>query len=136
MQVSVVVCTYAMDRYDAFSEAVESVLNQTYDPLEVVLVVDGNDAVFERVREDFCGRENVVCHCNEENRGISYSRTKGAELAAGDIVAMIDDDATAEPDWVQRLVSVYERSAGMSSRTGRRRSRIFFPRSSTGLSAV
>jgi glycosyltransferase involved in cell wall biosynthesis len=110
MQVSVVVCTYAMDRYDAFSEAVESVLNQTYDPLEVVLVVDGNDAVFERVREDFCGRENVVCRCNEENRGISYSRTKGAELASGDVVAMIDDDAVAHEDWIENLVAVYEKT--------------------------
>jgi glycosyltransferase involved in cell wall biosynthesis len=110
MQVSVVVCTYAMERYDAFSETVESVLAQTYDPLEVVLVVDGNDAVFERVQEDFCARENVVCHCNEENYGISYSRTKGAELASGEVVAMIDDDAVAHEDWIENLVSVYERT--------------------------
>ncbi|WP_338738476.1 glucosyl-dolichyl phosphate glucuronosyltransferase [Haloplanus salilacus] len=108
MQVSVVVCTYAMDRYDAFTEAVESVLAQTYDPIEVVLVVDGNPEVYERVREDFCEREHVVCHNNDENRGISYSRTKGAELASGDIVAFIDDDAAAEPDWVSNLVDIYE----------------------------
>jgi len=108
MQVSVVVCTYAMERYESFSEAVESVLDQTYDPVEVVLVVDGNDAVYERVRADFCGRENVVCHNNDENRGISYSRTKGAELASGEVVAMIDDDAVAHDDWIEQLVAVYE----------------------------
>ena len=108
MQVSVVVCTYAMDRYEAFTEAVESALAQTYDPVEVVLVVDGNDAVFERVQEDFCDVENVVCHNNDENRGISYSRTKGAELASGEIVAMIDDDAVAHADWIAELVAVYE----------------------------
>jgi len=108
MQVSVVVCTYAMDRYDAFSETVESVLAQTYDPLEVVLVVDGNEAVFERVRKEFCDVESVVCHCNDENRGISYSRTKGAELASGEVVAMIDDDAVAHEDWIENLVAVYE----------------------------
>jgi glycosyltransferase involved in cell wall biosynthesis len=108
MQVSVVVCTYAMERYDSFSEAVESVLAQTHDPLEVVLVVDGNDAVFERVQEDFCDDEAVVCHNNDENRGISYSRTKGAELASGEVVAMIDDDAVAREDWIENLVAVYE----------------------------
>jgi len=108
MQVSVVVCTYAMDRYDAFTEAVESALAQTYDPLEVVLVVDGNPDVYDRVTEDFCDRENVVCHCNEANRGISYSRTKGAELASGEVVAMIDDDAVAHEDWIECLVDVYE----------------------------
>jgi glycosyltransferase involved in cell wall biosynthesis len=108
MQVSVVVCTYAMDRYDVFTEAVESALAQTYDPLEVVLVVDGNDDVYERVQEDFCSRDGVVCHNNDENRGISYSRTKGAELASGEVVAMIDDDAVAHEDWIAELVAVYE----------------------------
>jgi glycosyltransferase involved in cell wall biosynthesis len=108
MKVSVVVCTYSMDRYPSFSEAVESVLEQTYEPIEIVLVVDGNEEVFERVREDFGDIENVVLHCNDENRGISYSRTKGAKIATGDVVAMIDDDATAEPDWIEKLVQTYE----------------------------
>ena len=108
MKVSVVVCTYSMDRYGPFSECVESVLAQTYAPLEIVLVVDGNQRVFERVSDSFGDEENVRLHCNDENQGISYSRTKGAELASGEIVAFIDDDATAEPDWIQRLVDVYE----------------------------
>ncbi|XVH31361.1 glucosyl-dolichyl phosphate glucuronosyltransferase [Haloferacaceae archaeon DSL9] len=108
MKVSVVVCTYSMDRYDVFSACVESVLAQTYEPLEVVLVVDGNEAVAERVRAEFGDEENVVIHLNDENSGISYSRTKGAKVASGEVVAMIDDDATAEPDWIAELVRVYE----------------------------
>jgi len=108
MDVSVVICTYSMDRYAVFSECVESVLRQSYDPVEIVLVVDGNSEVFSRVQDDFSDYGNTVVHNNNENRGISYSRTKGAELASGEIVAFIDDDATAKPDWVQRLVDVYE----------------------------
>lgn len=108
MKVSVVICTYSMERYEPFSEAVESVLNQTYEPLEVVLVVDGNPEVYDRVEREFGDLENVVVHDNEENRGISYSRTRGAELASGEVVAMIDDDAAAEPDWIEELIRVYE----------------------------
>jgi glycosyltransferase involved in cell wall biosynthesis len=113
MKVSVVVCTYAMDRYDAFSAAVESILEQTHEPLELVLVVDGNPAVYDRVVKNFGdaderGVESVVLNDNDENMGISYSRTKGGELASGEIVAFIDDDAVAEPDWVEKLVKVYE----------------------------
>ncbi|MFB1065819.1 glucosyl-dolichyl phosphate glucuronosyltransferase [Natrinema sp. H-ect4] len=110
MKVSVVICTYAMERYDVFSECVDSVLAQTYEPLEVVIVVDGNDAVFERVQDDYGGREDVVLHCNDENQGISYSRTRGAEIATGEVVAFIDDDAVAEPNWVEELARVYEES--------------------------
>ena len=92
MQVSVVVCTYTMDRYDVFTEAVESALAQTHEPVEVVLVIDGNPEVYEHAVDDFGDRANVVVHDNNENRGISYSRTKGAELSTGEIVAFIDDD--------------------------------------------
>ncbi len=108
MKVSVVVCTYTMDRYDVFREAVESVLAQTYDPIEVVLVIDGNPKVYERVAEEFGDHESVIVHNNEENRGISFSRTKGAELASGEIVAFIDDDGVAEPDWIEQHVAAYE----------------------------
>ena len=108
MKVSVVVCTYTMDRYDVFMEAVESALAQTHDPVEVVLVIDGNPEVYEHAVEDFGDRENVVLHDNDENRGISYSRTKGAELASGEIVAFIDDDGVAEADWIAKHVETYE----------------------------
>jgi len=96
-----------MDRYDVFREAVESVLAQTYDPIEVVLVIDGNSEVYERVVEEFGDYENVIVHNNEKNRGISFSRTKGAELASGEIVAFIDDDGIAEPDWIEHHVAAY-----------------------------
>ena len=108
MKVSVVVCTYSMERYDVFRECVDSVLAQTYEPLEVVLVIDGNEEVFEQVQEDYGEVGNVVLHYNDENRGISYSRTKGAEIASGDVVAFTDDDAVAEEDWIEELVRVYD----------------------------
>ncbi|MDS0239872.1 MULTISPECIES: glucosyl-dolichyl phosphate glucuronosyltransferase [unclassified Haloferax] len=108
MEVSVVVCTYSMERYESFSETVESVLEQTYEPLEIVIVVDGNEEMFVRVQDDFGDIDGIVLHCNDQNQGISYSRTKGAEIASGEIVAMIDDDATAEPDWIEKFVQTYE----------------------------
>ncbi len=108
MKVSVVVCTYDVGRYGCFAETVESALSQTHELLEVVIIVDGNPEIHDRVCADFGERENVLVHLNEENRGISYSRTKGSKLASGDVVAMIDDDAVAESDWIEQLVRVYE----------------------------
>lgn len=108
MRVSVVVCTYAPSMYDAFVEAAESVLAQTYDDVELVVVVDGNDDLYKRVRDEYGDRENVVTHCNAENRGLSVSRNNGVELASGDVVAFMDDDAVADPEWVAELVAVYE----------------------------
>jgi len=108
MKASVVVCTYTMDRYDDFAEAVDSVLRQTYDPIEIVLVSDGNEEVADRMSDDFGHFDSVRVHCTDENQGISYSRTRGAELATGELVAFLDDDAIATHDWIETLVETYE----------------------------
>ena len=108
MKVSVVVATYSMERFEDFVEAVESLLAQTYDPVEVVLVIDGNEAVCDETHATFGDEDAVTIHCNDRNRGLSYSRTRGVELATGDVIAFMDDDAIAEPDWIEELVRGYE----------------------------
>ncbi|MBV0923125.1 glycosyltransferase [Halomicroarcula limicola] len=109
MRVSVVLCTHTMERYDDCRAAAESVLSQTYDDVELVLVSDGSEAVADRFETDFGGRESVLVHCNDENVGLLESRNNGAELATGEVVAFLDDDAVAAEDWVEKLVGGYER---------------------------
>ena len=108
MKVSVVVCTYSEKMYEHFQDAVESILDQTYGEVELVLVSDGSEAVYERMQEDYGNLENVALHCNEENVGLSGSRNNALEFVSGDVVALIDDDAVADERWIEELVSVYE----------------------------
>ncbi len=108
MDVSVIINTYSLDRYDDFCEAVEAVRNQTYESIEVVLVVDGNEPLCERVCEEYGSFEDIVVHCTEENVGNSASRTAGAEQATGDVIVVTDDDGVADPHWIEELVAVYE----------------------------
>jgi len=108
MRVSVVLCTHTMDRYGDCTEAAESVLEQTHDDVELVLVSDGNDTLYERFEDDFGGRSDVLTHCNEENVGLLESRNNGARTATGDVVAFIDDDAVADEEWVTMLAGGYE----------------------------
>ena len=107
MRVSVVVCEHTMERYDDVQEAADSVLSQTYDDVELVLVSDGNETVCERFRDDYGTRDDVVVHCNDDNVGLLESRNNGAGAATGDVVAFLDDDAVADPEWVAELVDVY-----------------------------
>ncbi|KOX96007.1 glucosyl-dolichyl phosphate glucuronosyltransferase [Halorubrum tropicale] len=108
MRVSVVVCTYTLDMYEHFREAADSVLDQTYDDVELVVVVDGTPDVYDRVVEDYDDREDAIVSCNDENLGLLASRNRGAELATGDVVAFIDDDAVADEVWAERLVRAYD----------------------------
>ena len=109
MKVSVVVCTYSAEMYEHFQECVESIRNQTYDDVELVVVVDGNDPLCDRIVSEYGSLEEVTVHCNEENLGLSGSRNAALEYVTGDVVALIDDDAVADERWVEELVSVYER---------------------------
>lgn len=108
MKVSVVICTYSEDMYEHFQDSVESVRSQTYDDLEIIVVVDGNDALYERIDAEYGGDLDLKIHCNEENVGLSGSRNNALEFVTGDVVALIDDDAVADERWVEELVSVYE----------------------------
>lgn len=105
MKVSVVVCTYSHDTYEPFTETVESVLSQTYDNVELIVVVDGNESLYDRIVDAY---DSLTVHLNDENVGLSESRNRGVELASGDVIAFIDDDAVADQRWIEELVSVYE----------------------------
>ena len=98
--VSVVVCTFADERFDRLTAAIESVGTQTAPPAEVIVVVDGNPALLERSRRRF-GDAAVLASGGP--RGLSAARTTGAAAASGDVVAFLDDDAIAAPGWLERL---------------------------------
>lgn len=108
MRVSVVVCTYDPAQLDVFCEAADSIRSQTYSNVELVVVVDGTPALAERVIEEYGGQEDIRIHLNDENRGLLESRNTGAEIATGEVVAFIDDDACADPEWVAALVAAHE----------------------------
>ena len=109
MRVSVVLCTYSPEMYDHLREAAESVLRQTYEDVELVVIVDGDATLCEMVEADFGQRDDIRIHCNQENRGLSFGRNTGAEMASGEIVAFLDDDAVADDRWIEELVAAYAR---------------------------
>lgn len=114
MKVSVVICTYSEDMYEHFEDSLESVQSQTYDDIEIVIVVDGNDALYDRILSEHGDDRQLKIHCNEENVGLSGSRNNALEYVTGDIVALIDDDAIADEQWVEELVSVYKEQGAIA----------------------
>jgi glycosyltransferase involved in cell wall biosynthesis len=109
MRVSVVVCAYNPDQYGDLRDAIESVLAQTYDAVEVVVVIDGSEELYEQVRAQYGDVQDVVLHCNDSNLGLSRSRNAGIERSSGDVVAFIDDDAIARENWIAELINTYKR---------------------------
>jgi len=103
--VSVVTCAYSDGRWDSLVDAVASVQNQNPPPYEVVVVIDHNhELLCGAIRE--LPEARVVA--NEEGRGLSGARNTGVRYAAGEIVAFLDDDARAQPGWLQALARAFE----------------------------
>jgi len=99
--VSVVICTFDIVRFDQLIDCLHSIDRQTRKPDAVVVVVDGSDAVAAALGRRG-GPETVVVH--PANRGLSASRNTGVAHVSSDWVAFLDDDATADPQWLERLL--------------------------------
>ncbi|MGH7642648.1 MAG: glycosyltransferase family 2 protein [Candidatus Dormibacteria bacterium] len=102
--VSTVTCAFTEARWDYLVAAVGSLLSQTRQPDEVVLVVDNNPELLRRAEVAF--RDALVIP-NTHSRGASGARNTGSERAVGDIVAFLDDDATADPNWLELLLQPF-----------------------------
>jgi glucosyl-dolichyl phosphate glucuronosyltransferase len=98
--ISVIICIYTEKRWNDILDAVESLRQQTLQPREILLSVDYNPALLQRVRHEI---PDVVALENKNTRGLSGARNSGIAVAKGSLIAFLDDDATAEPDWLQKL---------------------------------
>ncbi len=102
--ISVVVCCYSNERFGDLLAALESVRRQTLQPLELVVVVDHNPDLLNHAR---AYAPDVLSIGNSERQGLSGARNTGIAVAQGDIIAFLDDDAVAEPHWLQYLAARY-----------------------------
>ena len=107
MLVSAIVCTHRLDNYPNLVEAVDSLLAQTHREMEVIVAVDGNAELYEKVSACYGGNKTVSSLLLRESVGVSGARNAGIKAAKGDIIAFIDDDATAEKGWIENLLSTY-----------------------------
>ncbi len=111
--VSVVITTYDEAIYDDFAACVRSVLDQTYEHVEVVIVTE-TDHANERVSEEFADLPTVTHVHSERSLNLASARNLGAERATGDVYAFIDDDAVADPEWLTHIADAYEREDALA----------------------
>ena len=103
--VSVVIAAFAMERWDDLSQAVASVQAQTIQPWETIVVIDHNPALLGRAERELRG---VVVVPNTGSQGASGARNSGVAASQGEVVAFLDDDAVASPDWLENLLHHFD----------------------------
>lgn len=101
---SVIVCAYTSQRWEVLCEGIASIASQTKPALETILVIDHNPELLEQAHRRF---PDVRVIPNNGKRGSSESRNSALELASGEILAFLDDDAVAGDTWLEEMIRPY-----------------------------
>jgi GT2 family glycosyltransferase len=102
--VGVAVCAYSLARWDRLVECLEAITPQLGDGDECVLVIDHNEELYARAVAAWPG---VRVLRNEESPGVSGARNSAIAGSRRDVVAFLDDDAVAGPDWLERVRTAF-----------------------------
>ena len=105
-KISVIVAVYNTEKY--LDRCIESLLNQTYKNIELVIVEDCSTDSSRKLLKKYKGNKNIKVFYNRENRGLSYSRNYGLKKSTGDFIGYIDSDDYVEPDYYEKLMSSIE----------------------------
>lgn len=100
-----VVCAYTERRWESLVEALASLRAQRRPPEQILVVIDHNHELLERARSSF--PSDIAVLANDDQQGLSGARNRGVRVATGDVVAFLDDDAEADPGWLEGLLGHY-----------------------------
>lgn len=106
MRISVIICCYSIERFVDILAAIDSIIDQTHPNREVVLVVDRNNELYDKLSSALTN--SMVHIVFSKNAGLSEARNAGIVSASGDVIAFLDDDAVADKEWLKNLVINYD----------------------------
>lgn len=109
MKVSFIVPVYKVEKY--LEQCVNSVLNQTYKNIEVVLVDDGSPDNCPKICDEYATMDNRIRVAHKPNGGLSDARNAGLKVASGDYVIFMDsDDFWTDNNHLEQLVSTVNKN--------------------------
>ena len=112
--VSVIIPTY--NRASFIERCIKSLVEQTYRPLEVLIVDDGSqDNTFKIIQKlvgDFESKDFKILYFYQENMGAPYARNKGIQESSGDWIQFIDSDDYVEGDQITKQVNELKKRNG------------------------
>ena len=106
-KVSVIVPVYKVERY--LDRCLQSIFNQTYKNLEIILVDDGSPDNCPKMCDEYKKADGRVTVIHKENGGLSDARNAGMDIATGDYLLFVDSDDWIEHDTIETLQSIAEK---------------------------
>ena len=99
--VSVIVPVYNVEIY--LNKCIESIINQTYKNIEIILVDDGSTDHSGVICDKYAKRDSRIRVLHKENGGLSDARNKGIDISNGEYLSFIDSDDWIELDMIEKM---------------------------------
>ncbi|MEW6064006.1 glycosyl transferase [Desulforamulus profundi] len=100
-KISVIMLTY--NRQELVGRAVESILNQTLNDFEFIIVDNGSTDTSGTIADEYAAQDSRIHVIHRQRGNIGSGRNTGLDAATGEYIAFIDDDDYAEPDFLEFL---------------------------------
>ena len=111
--ISVVVPIYNVEAY--LEKSIESILNQTYQNLEIILVDDGATDGCPAICDAYAAKDERIKVIHKPNGGLSDARNAGVAVATGAYIGFVDSDDFLKPDMYEKLYArIQETGAGIA----------------------
>lgn len=105
--VSIIIPVYNVEKY--LEQCILSVLHQTYEHIEIILVDDGSTDQCGKICDTFAMRDNRVQVIHKSNGGLSDARNEGMRFATGDWLFFLDSDDYIVNDCIELLVEMAQK---------------------------
>ena len=106
--ISVIVPVYNVEKY--ISRCLDSIINQTYKNLEIIVIDDGSTDNSGVICDDYAKQDKRITVIHKKNGGLSSARNAGLDIISGDYVGFVDSDDWIEPDMFRGLLEIILKS--------------------------
>lgn len=101
--ISIIIPVYNVETY--FCKCIESILNQTYQNIEIILIDDGSTDLSGKICDDYAKEDSRIKVMHKKNQGVSCARNDGLKSAKGEYVFFIDSDDYIDIDAIEKMVN-------------------------------
>ena len=98
-KISVIIPVYKVEKY--LDKCIQSVVNQTFTDLEIILIDDGSPDRCPEICEQWAKKDSRIVVIHKKNGGLSDARNAGLNIATGEFISFVDSD-----DWIAK--NMYE----------------------------
>ena len=107
--ISVIVPVYNVEKY--LDKCVDSIVNQTYKNLEIILVDDGSPDNCPKMCDAWVEKDSRIKVIHKENGGVSSARNAGLKASCGEYIGFVDSDDFIQPDMFEQLLGAYDKES-------------------------